>query len=132
MWEAMLEFEVYDAEAGPKVPGAVTMLIELRKAFGKVPLTAAWNWRLCGYFAHQRRAFFFEGSAAALVQAYTAIFLGSRVNVVLLQLGVQDAMSKVFKAWPGVRIKMYVDDNKNHMCKAYTGARSNNSGKERV
>ena len=31
VWEAMMELQPYEAEAGPKNPGAVTMLIDPKK-----------------------------------------------------------------------------------------------------
>ena len=49
----------------------------------------------------------FEGSAAALVQTYTAIWPGSKLSVVLLRLVMQDAMRKVFDTYPEVRIKCF-------------------------
>ena len=44
-WETVLEIEPYEAEAGPKVPRAVTMLMGLLKAFENIQLIVVWNWR---------------------------------------------------------------------------------------
>ena len=41
--DAMLEYSLCDADAGPKDPGAFTMLIDLHMAFGNVQLMAVWN-----------------------------------------------------------------------------------------
>ena len=46
------------------------------------------------------RVLFFEGSAAAPVQTYTAIWSGSKFSVVFLSLVMQDAMSAVSDVWP--------------------------------
>ena len=35
VWEAMLEMEPYEAEAGPRNPGAVAVLMDLKQAFEK-------------------------------------------------------------------------------------------------
>ena len=69
---------------------------------------------LRGYVTHYRRVVV-EGNAAAPLQTYTAILSGSKFNVVLLRLVMQDAQSTVFNVRPEVRIKIYVDDKKLHM-----------------
>ena len=42
----MLEKEPSEAEAGPMDPRAVTMLVDLQKAFENTQLTVVWNWRM--------------------------------------------------------------------------------------
>ena len=84
VWEAMLELDTYEAEADPKDPGAVSMLIDLQKAFEKLLLVRSigtgerrFNPQFCrcvccmGISRNQRRVVF-EGSAAAPVQTCTA------------------------------------------------------------
>ena len=44
VWKAMFELEPYEADAGPRNFGAVTVLIELQKTFEKKLLIVVWNW----------------------------------------------------------------------------------------
>ena len=66
---------------------------------------------LSRYFV-QQTGVAFEGSAASPVQSYTAIWPGSRCSVMFLRLVMQDATRAVFRVYPEVRTKVYVDDTK--------------------
>ena len=87
MWEQMVELEPEEADAGPKNPGAATMLIHIQQTCEHVQLRVVWSWTsvlqilvfqlhtLCGYFAHQRMVVL-EGGTGASVQPYTATKAG--------------------------------------------------------
>ena len=102
---------------------AVTKLIDLQRAVEKVQLLEVWSWECASnsqFFCYECCAdtlriterVVVEGSAAAPLQTYTAILPGSKFNVALLRLVMQEATRALFKVRPEVRIKIYVDDKK--------------------
>ena len=56
-----------------------------------------------------------KAGSAAPWQAHTAMLSGSKFRVALLRLVMQDALRAVFKVWPEVSIKVYVEDEKLHV-----------------
>ena len=65
-----MEMEKYRDRAGKEDQGALTLVLDLAKAFERVSLPVVWAWAthfkksreilrvLCGYFEHQRRVQF--------------------------------------------------------------------------
>ena len=104
-----------------KDQGAITLVLDLAKAFERVSLPVVWAWAtyynfprknlrlLCGYFEHQRRVPF-EGCAAVPVQTITAILLGSKRSCFLLRTVLRDALSEVMEVCPLVKLTVFVDD----------------------
>ena len=131
-WEQMVKLEPEEADAGPKNPGAATMLIHIQQTFEHVQLRVVWSWMsvlqilvfllhtLCVIVAHQRIVVL-EGSIAASVQPYTAKLPWNKFSVVM-----REPMKAVFKVWPEVRSTVHVDDKK-FVCKHQSGRRDSNS-----
>ena len=83
-WEASLEMAKYNYNVVNMDLGAVTLVVDLAKAFEKVPLSVVWAWTLhlrfpqrvlgvlCWYFQHQRSVIF-EGCVADPLQTTTAM-----------------------------------------------------------
>ena len=44
VWEQIVELEPEEADAGPKNPGAATMLIHIQQTFEHVQLRVVWSW----------------------------------------------------------------------------------------
>ena len=70
VWEILMEMERFKYRAGEEDLGAVTLVLDVVKAFERVSLLVMWAWTvhcsfprkilrvLCGYFVHQRRVQF--------------------------------------------------------------------------
>ena len=91
-----------------KNPEAVTKLIDLEKAVEKVQLLEVWSWECASnsqFFCYECCAdtlriterVVVEGSAAAPLQTHTAVLPGSKFNVVLLRLVMQDVHESCFQ-----------------------------------
>ena len=96
-------------------------MLNLAKAFERVSLPVVWACAthfsfpkkvlrvLCGYFEHQRRVQF-EGCAAEPFQTITAFLPGSTWTCLLLGIVLQDALRKVTKKIPPLKLRVFVDD----------------------
>ena len=112
--------ERFKYRAGEEGWGAVTLVLDLAKAFERVGLPEVWAWAthfsfpkkilrvLCGCFEHQRRAQF-EGYAAEPLQTITAILPGSRWSCLLLLVVSQDALSEVTIIYPPLKLRVFVE-----------------------
>ena len=85
-WETLLETKSFDYKAGERNLGAITLVLDLTKAFERFSIPAVWTWTthsnllrnilrvLGGHFEHQQSVQF-EGCVAEPLQAITAISL---------------------------------------------------------
>ena len=108
VWESLMELKRFSGNAKEEDHGAVALVLDLAKAFGRVSLPVVWAWAthfsfprkilrvLCGYFEHQRRIRF-EGCAAEPFRTITAILSGTKWSCLLLRIVLQDALSEVIK-----------------------------------
>ena len=106
---------------GRKDEGAVALVLDMAKAFGRVSLPVVWARAahfsfqrkilrvLCGYLEHQRRVQF-EGCVAKPLQTITAILPGSKWSCLLLRIVLQDALSEVTKFYPPLKLRVFEDD----------------------
>ena len=113
--------ERFKYRAGEEELRAVSLVLDLAKAFERVSLPALWAWAmhssfprkilrvLRGYFEHQRRVQF-EGCVAEPLRTIRAILPGSKWSCLLLRIVVQDASSEVTKNNPPLKIRVFVDD----------------------
>ena len=105
-----MDMDRLNGKAKAEEQGAVALVLDLAKAFGRVSLPVVWAWAthfsfprkilrvLCGYFEHQRRVQF-EGCAAEPA-AHDHHCYFARVQVELLaflRIVLQDAVSEVTK-----------------------------------
>ena len=72
VWENLLEMERFSCYAGERDQGAITLFLDLAKAFERVCLPVVWAWAtlfnvprkilrvLCGHFEHQQKVQFEE------------------------------------------------------------------------
>ena len=116
-----MEMERFNGRAKAEEQGAVTLVLDLAKAFERVSLPMVWAWAtnfsfprkilrvLCGYFEHQRRVQF-EGCAAEPLTTITAILPGSEWCCLLLRILLQDALSEVTKIYTPLKLTVFVDD----------------------
>ena len=91
-----MEMERFNGKAKEDDQGALALVLDLAKAFGRVSLLVVWAWAthssftrkilrvLCGNFEHQRRVQF-EGCAAEPLTTITAILPRSKWTCLLLQ-----------------------------------------------
>ena len=89
--ETLLDVDRFDYCAGGLDQGAITLVLDLAKAFERVSLPVVWVWAehfsfprkilrvLCGYFEHLRSEQF-ERCVVEPLQTNTAIFVGSKWN----------------------------------------------------
>ena len=116
-----MEMKRFDRKAKKEDQGAVALVLDLAKAFGRVSLLVVLAWVtyfsfprkilrvLCGYFKHQRRVQF-EGCVAEPLQTITAILPGSKWSCLFLRNVLQDALSEVTKIFPSLKLRVFVDD----------------------
>ena len=123
VWEQMEELEPEEADAGPKNPGAATMLIHIQTDVRTCTVERSVdlvNVLQILIVAHQRIVVL-EGSTAASVQPYTAKLPGNKFSVVM-----REPMKAVLKVWPEVRSTVHEDDKK-FVCKQQSWRRDSNS-----
>ena len=113
--------ERFDCRAGAKDPRAITLVLYLAQAFEHASFPVVWAWTthfqfsmkimrvLCGYFQHQSRVQF-EGCVVEPLQNITDILPGSKWSCLLLRTVLQDALSKVVKVFPPLKLKVFVED----------------------
>ena len=89
--------------------GAVTLVVDLARTFGKVQLKVAWAWAtrngfpwrilrvLCGHFQHHLRRVIFEGCATNPLLTTAAILPGSKWSCLHLRIVLQDSLTEVRK-----------------------------------
>ena len=106
-----MEIERFGGRAKEGKQGAIALVLDLPKAFGRVRLPVVWAWAthfsfprkilrvLFGYFEHQRRVQF-EGCVAEPIKTSTAILPGSKWSCLLFPNVLQDAFCEVTKIYP--------------------------------
>ena len=116
VWEIVLEMERFKYRAGEEELGAVSLVLDLAKAFERVSLPVVWAWAthfsfprkilrvLCRYFEHLRRVQF-KGCVAEPLRTITVILPGSTWSCLLLRIVVQDALSEVSKNLPSTEVE---------------------------
>ena len=121
VWETLLEMERFEQHTGEKGQGAFALVLDLAKAFERVCVPVVWAWAThfrfpknflrvpCGYFQHQRRVQL-DGCMAEPLHTVTAIFSGSKMELLALSHCVAKRNGEVMKVNPPVKVKVFVDD----------------------
>ena len=108
VWEILTEMERFKYQVGEEDPGAVSVVLDLAKAFERVSFPVVWpGLRIsasqetsCGFFVgiSITRDVQFEGCAAEPLTTITAILSGSKWSCLLLRIVLQDALAKSQKS----------------------------------
>ena len=121
VWEVLMEMERFNCKAKEEDQAALSLVLDLAKAFERVSLPVVWAWAtyfsfprkilrvLCGYFEHQTRVQF-DGCVAEPLTTFTAILPVSKWSCLLLRFVLQDASSEVTKIIPPLKLRVFVDD----------------------
>ena len=109
LWEAALELEHHEEDAGLKDPAAITMLIDLFKSVcNKVQPIAKWNWVEPNISSSQSYFYVCHVCTSVLrnqIRIFAAILSGSKFSVILVVL--QEVMTKVVDVYSEVEIDVY-------------------------
>ena len=101
--------------------GAVALVLDLAKPFGRGSLPAVWAWAthfsfrskmlrvLCRYFEHQRRVQV-ERCAAEPLRTITTILPRLKWSCLLLRIVLQDVLSEVTNNYTPLKLRVFVDD----------------------
>ena len=117
VWEILMEMEIFDGKAKEGEQGAVALVLDLAKVFGRVSLPVVWVWATHFSFLRKilrvlstRGGVQFEGYVAEPLQTIWAILPGSKWSCLFLRIVLQDALSKVTKFYPSLKLRVFVDD----------------------
>ena len=112
---------LHEGERQDEDDAVVTMVIDLVKAYERVPLRVVWEWAVQWSFPldvlaplmrvfEGHRRLVVEGCHTEATRTRSAIVAGSRFSTALLKMVLMDAMDGVAGAVLGLRLRVYVDD----------------------